>query len=235
MSLQEIIDSFYAPHGPCCAGCDWWHHVNSLVGECHRSAPVPGEQRIAMLGMHSISIAVPAGHVMTPREHHCGEFTDAFDWSSLPANYLRRIGRTIQPQQTGSPPALEVRHENQPGITMNQITPIYTDANGQRIFHIIDKKPEPLFKPGTVYTNNLPNGVDQHIQFQNGNPATEGVNGFTNEALLAVLIHRTTILDLMYPCVENAAAIANMRAALAAFELRTAKRIARGVEGTMTA
>ena len=29
---QEIADRFYAQHGPCCAGCDWWHRVNTLVG-----------------------------------------------------------------------------------------------------------------------------------------------------------------------------------------------------------
>jgi len=73
---QAIIDNFYAAHGPCCAGCDWWHHMNSLVGECHASAPVSGEQRIAMLGISNASIPLGAGHVMTSREHHCGSFKD---------------------------------------------------------------------------------------------------------------------------------------------------------------
>lgn len=73
------------------------------------------------------------------------------------------------------------------------------------------------------------------IDFQRGPVPSNGINGLTNEALLAVLIHRTTILDGLYPCKENAQAIAHMSLALAAFESRTAKRIARGVEGTMTA
>ncbi len=90
---QELLDRFYTQRGPCCAGCDWWHPVNTVAGECRRSAPVPGEQRIAMLGMRSTSLLIPAGHVMTLREHHCGDFKDEFDWSSLPAAYLRRIGR----------------------------------------------------------------------------------------------------------------------------------------------
>jgi hypothetical protein len=90
---QELADTFYVANGPCCAGCDWWHRLNSLAGECHRSAPVPGEQRVAMLGMQSVSLAPEAGHVMTKRDHHCGEFKDGFDWASLPAAYLRRIGR----------------------------------------------------------------------------------------------------------------------------------------------
>lgn len=91
---QEFADRWYMAHGPCCAGCDWWHRYSSVIGECRRSAPVPGEQRIAMLGVSYTSMPLEAGHVMTPREHHCGEFKDEFDWATLPAHYLRRIGWT---------------------------------------------------------------------------------------------------------------------------------------------
>ena len=73
---QKVIDAFYAKHGPCCAGCDWWRHYNSLVGECIRSAPVPGADRVAMLGIESPSLQPGAGHVMTQRWHHCGDFRD---------------------------------------------------------------------------------------------------------------------------------------------------------------
>ena len=100
---QERMDAFYTAHGPCCAGCDWWHHINSLIGECHRSAPVAGDQRWAMVGIDSISMPLMAGHVMTRREHHCGEFVDTFDWSTLLADYRRRIGRSQHPGAT--PPA----------------------------------------------------------------------------------------------------------------------------------
>lgn len=93
---QEIIDRFYAKNGPCCAGCDWWRHFNSLVGECTRSAPVSGAQRASMLDMHSTSLAPGAGHAFTRREHHCGDFKDEFDWDSLPEHYLRSIGRTVR-------------------------------------------------------------------------------------------------------------------------------------------
>lgn len=89
---QELADRWYVKHGPCCAGCDWWHQHNSIVGECRRSAPVPAEQRVGMLGVHGTTYPLTAGHVMTPREHHCGDFKDDFDWSTLPAHYLRRIG-----------------------------------------------------------------------------------------------------------------------------------------------
>lgn len=89
---QELADRWYARHGPCCAGCDWWHQHNSIVGECHRSPPVPAGQRVGMLGVHGTTYPLTAGHVMTPREHHCGDFKDDFDWNTLPPHYLRRIG-----------------------------------------------------------------------------------------------------------------------------------------------
>jgi hypothetical protein len=73
---QANVDAFYAGHGPCCAGCDWWRWHNSLVGECIKSAPVAGAERFAMLSIESSSLAPGAGHVMTPREHVCGEFKD---------------------------------------------------------------------------------------------------------------------------------------------------------------
>lgn len=74
---QHVIDAFYAKHGPCCAGCDWWRHHNSMVGDCIRSAPVAGAERIAMLGIHGSSLQPSAGHVMTLRDHYCGEFRDS--------------------------------------------------------------------------------------------------------------------------------------------------------------
>ncbi len=76
-SIQRAIDAFYAQHGPCCAGCDWWRWHNSVAGECIRTVPVSGADRVAMLGMTGISCPVGAGHIMTPREHFCGEFKDS--------------------------------------------------------------------------------------------------------------------------------------------------------------
>jgi hypothetical protein len=75
------IDKFYLDHGkPCCAGCDWWQPHNSVTGECTKSAPVPGYQRTAMIGMESCSAIVGPGHITTPREHSCGDFVDSYDW-----------------------------------------------------------------------------------------------------------------------------------------------------------
>lgn len=92
---QEVLDRFYFNKGPCCAGCDWWRSISSLVGECTRSAPVSGNDRLAMIGITSISAPVGAGHALTNRDHYCGEFKDDFDWSALPLPYRKRVGAPV--------------------------------------------------------------------------------------------------------------------------------------------
>lgn len=69
------------------------------------------------------------------------------------------------------------------------------------------------------------------IFFQNGPVKEVGVNGVTNEALLAILIHRTETLNKLFPCAENEAALEHMQKALQSFNDRTANRMARNVEG----
>ena len=88
---QAFIDQFYMSHGPCCAGCDWWRSLNSSVGLCSKAAPVSSRERSAMLGISGESINIGAGHPLTKREHHCGDFQDNFDWTTLPLAYLKRI------------------------------------------------------------------------------------------------------------------------------------------------
>lgn len=92
---QLYVDRFYAKHGKCCAGCDFWSWHNPVVGDCTKSAPVPGWQRMTLLGMKP-SHSPDAGHLMTPREHVCGEFMDTFDWESLGPYYLKSIGMTVK-------------------------------------------------------------------------------------------------------------------------------------------
>jgi hypothetical protein len=89
---QAAVDRFYWANGPCCAGCDWWNHHNAVVGECTKTAPMAGRERVEMLGFRSCSIRLGAGHAFTRREHYCGDFKDAFDWSALPLFYRKRIG-----------------------------------------------------------------------------------------------------------------------------------------------
>lgn len=69
------------------------------------------------------------------------------------------------------------------------------------------------------------------ISFQLGGVADNGVNGLTNEALLAILIHRTKLLDAKFGCDENKRAINHMEDALVNLEVRSARRMVRGVEG----
>ena len=69
------------------------------------------------------------------------------------------------------------------------------------------------------------------IQFQLGPVKKAVLNGLTNEALLAILIHRTEYLNKQFPCRENEYAIELMKRALECFESRTKNRIARNVEG----
>lgn len=96
---QVASDTFYWKHGPCCAGCDWWRRLNTMIGECTQSAPVSGRERMSMLGITVLSCNVDAGHIVTPRDHYCGEFADTFDWPSLGPFYLRKIGAPAQREE----------------------------------------------------------------------------------------------------------------------------------------
>ena len=82
--------------------------------------------------------------------------------------------------------------------------------------------------------------VDQHVGqsiiFQCGGIAEHGVNGITNEALLAIVKDRLEkFQDGPFPAQENATALSSINNALRALQQRTLKRIARGVEGKTVA
>jgi hypothetical protein len=89
---DRCVAKFYFAHGPCCAGCDSWEHDNALIGQCLRTVPVSGHDRIAMLGIRSCSLQIGAGHIFTKRDHHCGEFRDTFNWASLSELTRKSIG-----------------------------------------------------------------------------------------------------------------------------------------------
>lgn len=112
---------------------------------------------------------------------------------------------------------------------------IHTDHNGVAV-NAISSAREGLFSDvmidvlGHEYKVLIGTEV-AHIKFQRGGVAENGVNGLTNEALLAILIHRTKHLDAKFGCDENKRAIQHMEEALVNFEVRTARRMTRGVEG----
>lgn len=74
------------------------------------------------------------------------------------------------------------------------------------------------------------NGLDVH--FQNGPIAENGVNGVTQEVLLAIVIDRLRSFQAgPFACRENAIALTKCEEALHWLQTRTRARMARGVEG----
>lgn len=75
------------------------------------------------------------------------------------------------------------------------------------------------------------NGV--RVNFQNGPIKEFGVNGVTQEALLAIVIDRLECFQAgPFKCKANETALTASRLALWHLQTRTRERIARGVEGT---
>lgn len=78
--------------------------------------------------------------------------------------------------------------------------------------------------------------VSYDLRFQDGTIKDVGVNGVTTEALLAILIDRLECFQAgPYPCEENACALEHLRGSLSFLQRRTKDRVARGVEGKITA
>lgn len=71
------------------------------------------------------------------------------------------------------------------------------------------------------------------IGFQNGQIAEHGVNGVTQESLLAIVIDRLKSFQAgQYACRENAIALTHIETAQLWLLNRTRERMNRGVEGT---
>ena len=70
------------------------------------------------------------------------------------------------------------------------------------------------------------------VLFQNGPIQEAGVNGITQEALLAIVIDRLRSFQAgPYPSPENKMAMGFCELALEQLQIRTKNRLARGVEG----
>jgi len=70
------------------------------------------------------------------------------------------------------------------------------------------------------------------ILFQNGTIPENGVNGITQEALVAVVIDRLRSFQAgKFACRENALALTKLEEAMHWLQHRTRARVARGVEG----
>lgn len=109
---------------------------------------------------------------------------------------------------------------------------IHTDHNGVAVNAISSLADGTNVEGHTYQVLAGPQAVQ--IDFQRGPVKEVGVNGMTSEALLAILVHRTQVLNKAFPCRENSLAITKMEEAQMWFERRTQGRLARGVEGTNT-
>lgn len=86
------------------------------------------------------------------------------------------------------------------------------------------------------YMIETPKGLTCRISFQNGPIAEKGVNGVTQEALLAVVIDRLRAFQAgPFSCRENALALTKIEEAQHWLLHRTRNRMARGVEGKSAA
>lgn len=75
-----------------------------------------------------------------------------------------------------------------------------------------------------------------HISFQNGPISESGVNGVTQEILLAIVIDRLRSFQAgPFSCRENALALTKCEEALLWLNNKTRERVARGVEGKTAA
>lgn len=71
------------------------------------------------------------------------------------------------------------------------------------------------------------------VYFQNGPIGEVGVNGVTNEAILAILIDRMKGFQSgAFSCRENALVLTKLQEAMHWLQHRTRDRLRRGVEGT---
>ncbi len=81
----------------------------------------------------------------------------------------------------------------------------------------------------------LPDGSSTSINFQNGPIDEVGVNGLTQEVLMAICIDRLRSFQSgLYSCRENALALTKLEEAQHWLHSRTRSRMSRGVEGTHT-
>lgn len=73
------------------------------------------------------------------------------------------------------------------------------------------------------------------LHFQDGPIPTHGVNGITNEALIAIVIDRLQAYQAgPFGCRENAIALTHLEDSMHWLHHRTRARVARGVEGSLT-
>lgn len=90
-----------------------------------------------------------------------------------------------------------------------------------------------IYRPNDTCNQELNASLAFHVHFQNGPIAEAGVNGISQEALLAVVEDRLKCFQAgPYACRENALALTHIQEAMHWLHHRTRERMQRGVEGT---
>ena len=103
-------------------------------------------------------------------------------------------------------------------------------VNDQIVINVVDP-------PGPEGANHryeafLPDGTAYCIDFQNGPINEVGINGLTQEVLMAICVDRLRSFQAgPFACRENAVALTKLEESLMWLHKRTRNRIARGVEG----
>lgn len=146
---------------------------------------------------------------------------------------MSEVTEVIEPssakQATEKPPLRFVKGAHYPGATATTEIAVLDEpgagnANHQYRISLLSLSGE---KPGIT-------GTGAVINFQHGPISEVGVNGVTNEDLLAIVIDRLNGFQAgPFACAENETAIANVSAALQWLHHRTGQRLKRGVEGTL--
>lgn len=86
------------------------------------------------------------------------------------------------------------------------------------------------------YIMRLPNDDAFVVRFQNGPIAEKGINGITQEALIAICIDRLRSFQAgPFACRANALALTKLEESLQWLHSRTRARMVRGVEGKTVA
>lgn len=107
---------------------------------------------------------------------------------------------------------------------------IHTADNGAVYVNAISKLVDGTDVDGHLYHLHAGKN-EQTVAFQLDTVPRVGHNGTTNEALIAVLVHRLKFLNGKFPCRENSLAITKLEEAKMWLEERTRNRVERGVEG----
>ena len=124
--------------------------------------------------------------------------------------------------------------------TTREITDHHTNECNRAIHVVADERDPNSGYASHHYTITLdrsapddPLTEETRLRFQRGPIKEAGINGITNEVLLAIVIDRLEGFQSgPFACDENAAALHHVRAALSRLEDRTRARAVRGVEGT---